>query len=165
MSSETDLILLVEDNKVGDWNQATRRWWLLLLPLGLKGRSWEFSPLKQSDQKDLFLLLKETDTLYSDSKQYWKKEKSPSWSLDSCFAKVAPSSPWSLEKGERGFHKKRTWEENPLPPSAQKPFRYFEIIIHTKVRISACTVRSVLSTHLFSVQNILLKQLSSQICN
>jgi len=27
------------------------------------------------DQKDLFLLLKETDTIYSDSKKYLKKER------------------------------------------------------------------------------------------
>lgn len=50
---------------------------MLLLPLGLKGTSWDFSPLKYSCQKDLFLLLKETDILYSDSKQYLKKEIKP----------------------------------------------------------------------------------------
>lgn len=146
-SSETDLIFLLEDKKVGDWNQGTRRWWLLLLPLELQGRSWDFPALKYSHQKDLFLLLKEADTLYSDSKQYLKKGKNPSWSLDSCFAKVAPSSPWSLGKGERGFHKKRTWEENPLPPPAQKPFRNVEIRIQQRVTISACTVRSVEHTY------------------
>lgn len=44
-------------------------------------------------------------------------------------------------RGRVKQHFTKRAEENPLPPSASKPFRYFEIIIHTKVRISACTVR------------------------
>lgn len=112
MSSGTDLILLVEDNKMRDWNQVTRRWWLPLLPLGLK-RSWDFSHLKDTDQKDLFLLLKETETLYSDSKQYLKKERKNLNLFDSCFAKVPPSSPWSSGEGETAFHKKSRRKSSP----------------------------------------------------